>query len=67
VDDPIHILLKELLAAKEPAAIDRLSLELRTALHERISAIRRQARSLTAFEPSSDRKKHPCRHGKKQR
>ena len=66
MDDPIHILLKELLAAKEPREVDRLSLELRTALHERISAIRRHARSLTAFEPSSDRKKHTRRNGKKQ-
>lgn len=65
MDDPIHILLKELLAAKEPAEIDRLSVELRTALHERISAIRRQARSLTAYEPASDRKKHTRRNGKK--
>jgi hypothetical protein len=61
LDDPIQSLLNQLLAAKDPAEIDRLSVELRAALHDRISSLREDARSISHKGGGPDRRKNPRR------
>lgn len=59
VDDPIHKLLKKLLATDDPAEFDGLSLQLRTVLHDRIEQLRKEARSLKPKQRPADRRKSP--------
>jgi hypothetical protein len=47
VDDPIHLLLKKLLATEDLVEFDALSLELRTKLHDRVDRLRKEAQALT--------------------
>jgi hypothetical protein len=57
MEDPIQSLLSQLLAAKDAAEIDRLSTDLRSALHERIETVRRHARSISRKTGRTDRRR----------
>ncbi len=57
MEDPIHPLLRKLLASEDPAEFEEISLQLRSMLHERIEQLRTQAQSLEAKEQRVDRRK----------
>lgn len=59
VDDPIHKLLKKLLATDDPVEFDALSHQLRSMLHERIERLRSEARSLKPKLRTADRRNRP--------
>ncbi|HXJ87507.1 MAG TPA: hypothetical protein VMS18_11870 [Candidatus Binatia bacterium] len=56
VDDPIHALLKKLLATNDLVEFDSLSAQLRSMLHERIEQLRKDAKSLKPT-PKPERKR----------
>lgn len=62
MEDPIHKLLKNLLATDDPLEFDDLSRQLRTVLHDRIEQLRQDAKSLKPKQRSEERRKGP-RHG----
>lgn len=64
VDDPIHALLKKLLATDDLVEFDSLSVQLRSMLHERIEQLRREAKSLKPT-PQPERKGRPRNGSKK--
>lgn len=64
VDDPIHKLLKKLLASDDPVEFDGLSRQLRTVLHDRIEQLRRDAKSLRPKHRPAEPRKIP-RNGTK--
>ena len=57
VDDPIHKLLKKLLATDDPAEFDGLSRQLRTVLHDRIEQLRKEAKSLKPKQRTTESRK----------
>lgn len=59
MDDPIHNLLKKLLATEDVREFDALSTELRLLLHERIEQLRKDAKSLQAKPQRVERRKRP--------
>ena len=65
MDDPIHKLLKKLLATDDLVEFDALSLQLRTMLHERIEHLRNDAKSLKPKLNSPERRKRPRNGAKK--
>lgn len=66
VDDPIHKLLKKLLATDDLVEFDALSLQLRSMLHERIEQLRHEAKSLRPKVTPVERRKRPRNGAKKQ-
>ena len=56
-EDPIHPLLRKLLASEDPAEFEEISLQLRSMLHERIEQLRKQAQSLKPKEHKVERRK----------
>jgi len=52
VDDPIHLLLKKLLATEDLVEFDAISLELKTQLHERVERLRKDAQGLKPNPPA---------------
>jgi len=63
VDDPIHLLLKKLLATEDLVEFDAISLELKTKLHERIEALREQAKGLRSDPAESHARRKRTKDG----
>lgn len=59
VDDPIHTLLKKLLATDDLVEFEELSRQLRSMLHERIEQLRNEAKSLKPRARTPERRKRP--------
>lgn len=55
--DPIHNVLKKLLATEDLAEFDALSAQLRSMLHERIERLRKEAKSLNSNGRNVDRQR----------
>ena len=66
MDDPIHKLLKKLIATDDLVEFDALSLQLRSMLHERIEHLRNEAKSLKPKLTPVERRKRPRNGAKKQ-
>ena len=66
MDDPIHKLLKELLATDDVVEFDALSVQLRSMLHERIEQLRNDTKSLKTKLTPVERRKRPRNGAKKQ-
>lgn len=63
VEDPIQQLLKRLLATQDTAEFEELSRELKSALHERVEKLRKEAQGLKEQSAAAERRKRP-RNGK---
>ena len=63
LEDPLHPLLKKLLATEDPAEFERLSHDLRTMLHERIEELRRDAQALQSKVKKTERRKRKRNDG----
>ena len=59
VDDQIQVLLKKLLATEDLQEFEALSGQLKTALHDRIEKLRKDARGLTSKPGETERRKRP--------
>jgi len=57
LEDPIHSLLRKLLATEDPGEFEKLSLQLRSMLHERIEQLRADAQALKAKEQKAEQRK----------
>ena len=66
LDDPLHPLLRKLLATEDPAEFEELSLQLRTMLHNRIEQLRLEAKQVLkpTAPPKPERRKRK-RNGNK--
>ena len=59
MDDPIHKLLKKLLATNDLVEFDELSRQLSSMLHERIEQLGNEAKSLKPRVRTPERRKRP--------
>lgn len=59
MDDPIHKLLKKLLATDDLVEFDALSRQLRSMLHDHIELLRNEAKSLKPKIRTPERRKRP--------
>ena len=65
MEDPLHPLLKKLLQTQDPTEFEKLSVELRSLLHERIEALRKDAQSLKSKAIAAERRKRRRNGGNK--
>ena len=65
MEDPLHPLLKKLLQTQDPAEFGQLSVELRSMLHERIEALRKDAQALKSKAIRTERRKRRRNEGNK--
>jgi hypothetical protein len=65
LEDPIHPLLRKLLATDDPVEFEKIGLQLRSMLHERIEALRADAQALKNKERKAERRKRKRNGGTK--
>ena len=65
LEDPIHPLLRKLLATDDPVEFEEVSLQLRSMLHQRIEQLRADAQALKAKEQKLERRRRRRNDGNK--
>jgi hypothetical protein len=63
LEGPLHPLLRKLLATENPVEFEKLSHELRTMLHDRIEALRKDAQALQSKARKAERRKRKRNNG----